>query len=129
MPDVRPDDPGGQPRAARPDARPLPPGPVDRADDLLDRPSRRRASMPDDQRMRLRRAALLAPERFPGPVGELLCRELLIWEDFGHRFGAHTLVSRLVEEILEPTVRPAVPSAASVPSAPSAAEPSDGTAA
>ncbi|GAA2858426.1 hypothetical protein GCM10010472_14750 [Pseudonocardia halophobica] len=122
MPDYRPDDPGGELRA-RADARPFPPGPVDRADDPLDRPSRRRASMPNDQRVRLRRAALLAPERFPGPVGELLSRELLIWEDFGHRFGAHTLVSRLVEEILEPTVRPAVPNTAS------AAEPSDGTAA
>ncbi|WP_433502036.1 hypothetical protein ACQP04_19740 [Pseudonocardia halophobica] len=92
-------------------------------DDPLDRPSRRRASMPNDQRVRLRRAALLAPERFPGPVGELLARELLIWEDFGHRFGAHALVARLVEEILEPTVRAAVPNTASP------AEPSGGTAA
>lgn len=122
MPDDRPDDPGGALRA-RTDARPLPPGPVDRTDEHLDRPSRRRASMPNDQRVRLRRAAMLAPERFPGPVGELLSRELLVWEDFGHRFGAHTLVSRLVEEILEPTARPAVPSV------PSGSEPSDGTAA
>ncbi|MCE0762884.1 hypothetical protein LWC35_08150 [Pseudonocardia kujensis] len=108
MPDERSDDSsdhtdridhtGGPP----PTARPHPPGPAHRAEDPLDRPSRRRATMPADQRVLLRRAALLAPERYPGPVGELLERELLLWEDFGHRFGAHALVSRLIAQILDP---------------------------
>jgi hypothetical protein len=90
-----------RPTAAHAEARPRPPGPVHRADDPLDRPSRRRATMSPDQRMRLRTAALLATERYPGPVGELLARELMIWEDFGHRFGAHSLVSQLVTHILD----------------------------
>ncbi|MCE3549898.1 hypothetical protein LWC33_00330 [Pseudonocardia sp. RS11V-5] len=105
MPDYGSDDsfdsfdrPGGPPPAARTH----PPGPAHRAEDPLDRPSRRHATMPADQRVLLRRAALVAPERYPGPVGELLARELLLWEDFGHRFGAHTLVSRLVAQILDP---------------------------
>jgi hypothetical protein len=32
-------------------------------------------------------AAFRATLVYPGPVGELLCRELLDWEEFGYRFG------------------------------------------
>ncbi|MFR9807169.1 hypothetical protein ACL02T_33455 [Pseudonocardia sp. RS010] len=100
-----PPDPTDPCPAAPVDARARPFGPAHPAHDEDDRPSRRRATMPPDQRVLLRTAAMLAPERYPGPVGELLARELLIWEDFGHRFGAHSLVSRLVAQILDPSAR------------------------
>ncbi|MEU7816171.1 hypothetical protein [Pseudonocardia sp. NPDC049154] len=49
---------------------------------------------------RLRRAAARALRTHPGPVGELLHRELLAWQDFGHRFGGGRLTMRVADEIL-----------------------------
>lgn len=54
------------------------------------------------ERMRIRSAAFLAPRRYPGPVGELLQKELMDWEEFGYRFGRLGLVARLVDEIMKP---------------------------
>jgi hypothetical protein len=39
--------------------------------------------MDHDERMRFRAAALRATQVSPGPVRELLARELLSWEEFG----------------------------------------------
>jgi hypothetical protein len=58
------------------------------------------------QRMRLRTAALRAAQVYPGPVGELLCRELLDWEEFGYRFGGGALVTRLTDHLLSAPLAP-----------------------
>lgn len=52
-------------------------------------------------KMRLRAAAFRASRLYPGPVGELLARELLTWEEFGYRLGAHLLIMRLVDYVLK----------------------------
>ncbi|RTL67743.1 MAG: hypothetical protein EKK42_13025 [Pseudonocardiaceae bacterium] len=49
---------------------------------------------------RLRHAALRALSTHPGPVGELIHRELMAWQDFGHRIGRDGLPRRLAAEIL-----------------------------
>ena len=54
------------------------------------------------ERMRIRAAAFQAPRRYPGPVGEVLAKELRDWEDFGYRFGGRALIIRLVDEIMKP---------------------------
>jgi hypothetical protein len=56
--------------------------------------------MDHQDKMRLRAAAFRATRLYPGPVGELLARELLSWEEFGYRFGGNQLVTRLVEHVL-----------------------------
>ncbi|MEU7814092.1 hypothetical protein [Pseudonocardia sp. NPDC049154] len=52
------------------------------------------------EKMRIRAAAFRATKLYPGPVGELLAKELLDWEGFGYRFGGHTLTARLVDHVL-----------------------------
>jgi hypothetical protein len=54
------------------------------------------------ERMRIRGAAYRATKVYPGPVGELLCRELMTWEEFGYRLGTGggALIYRLVEDIM-----------------------------
>ncbi|MEU9819269.1 hypothetical protein ACIGG9_15700 [Pseudonocardia alni] len=58
-------------------------------------------AMSSHERMRLRTAALSAAAHYPGPVGELLAREIWAWEEFGHRMAADGLMSRLVAHILD----------------------------
>jgi len=55
--------------------------------------------MDHQQWMQVRAAALRATRVYPGPVGELLRRELLDWADFGYRFGGRALVTRLIEHL------------------------------
>lgn len=50
-------------------------------------------------RIRLRAAAFHATRVFPGPVGEVLARELWAWEEFGYRLGDRSLIWALVVEI------------------------------
>lgn len=57
-------------------------------------------------RMRLREAAFAATRRYPGPVGELLCRELMSWEEFGYRLGGHALIFAVADHLLTPTSTP-----------------------
>jgi hypothetical protein len=56
--------------------------------------------MDADERMRVRMAALRATRVFPGPVGELVSKDLLDWEQFGFRFGGYGLVARLVAAVM-----------------------------
>lgn len=66
------------------------------------------------EKTRLRAAAFRVTKLYPGPVGELLSRELLTWEEFGYRLGGSELMMRLVDHILKaeiPTSRPATTSA------------------
>ena len=51
-------------------------------------------------RLRIREAAVRATLVYPGPVGELLSRELLTWEQFGYRLGSRTAIMQIVEQIL-----------------------------
>jgi hypothetical protein len=56
--------------------------------------------MDHHEKMRVRAAAFRATRLYPGPVGELLSRELLTWEEFGYRLGGEQLVMRLVDHVL-----------------------------
>jgi hypothetical protein len=49
----------------------------------------------------LRAAAERAVQAHPGPVGELLARELCAYAEFGHRFGADGLLDRLAADLLD----------------------------
>lgn len=48
----------------------------------------------------LRQAAFRVTRLYPGPVGELLSKEILVWEEFGYRLGGGQLIMRLVKEIM-----------------------------
>lgn len=52
---------------------------------------------------RLRAAAHHAKRAYPGPVGELLARELTAYADFGYRFAADGLLVRLAVDVLGTT--------------------------
>ena len=52
------------------------------------------------ERMRLRAAAFRATSVYPGPVGELLSRELLLWEECGYRLGTAGLINGVVDAIM-----------------------------
>ena len=51
-------------------------------------------------RTRLRAAAFRARHVYPGPVGELIARELLSWDEFGRRLGGEQMIMTLVEHVL-----------------------------
>ncbi|MEQ3550505.1 hypothetical protein WIS52_08485 [Pseudonocardia nematodicida] len=59
------------------------------------------APMEHHEKMRMRAAAFRATRVYPGPVGELVSRELLSWEDFGYRLGGNRLVMELVDHIMK----------------------------
>lgn len=65
--------------------------------------------MDQHERMRVRAAAFRATRLYPGPVGELVQRELLTWEEFGYRLGGGQLVMRLVAEVLRTPLHQDVP--------------------
>ena len=49
------------------------------------------------EKMQVRAAAHRAKQLYPGPVGDLVARELLDWEQFGYRFtGPSTALLRHV---------------------------------
>lgn len=58
------------------------------------------APMGHPEKMRIRAAAFRVTRLYPGPVGELLRRELLTWEEFGYRLGGERLIMRLVDHAL-----------------------------
>lgn len=58
-------------------------------------------AMTHEERARIRLAAFKVIKLYPGPVGELLSRELLTWEEFGYRLGNGRLIQRLVEHVFE----------------------------
>ena len=59
------------------------------------------APMDHHEKMRMRAAAFRATRLYPGPVGDLVSRELLSWEDFGYRLGGNRLVMDLVDHVLK----------------------------
>jgi hypothetical protein len=52
------------------------------------------------EKARLRTAAFRVTRLYPGPIGELVSRELLTWEEFGYRLGGHAMIMRLVQHVL-----------------------------
>ncbi len=61
-------------------------------------------------RTRLRAAVFRARQVYPGPVGELIARELLSWDEFGHRLGGTQKSMTLVEHVLRtPAAGPSTP--------------------
>ena len=58
------------------------------------------------QKTQLRIAAFRATRLYPGPVGELLHRELLDWEVFGYRFGGGAFMTRLIDHLTSAPLPP-----------------------
>jgi hypothetical protein len=56
--------------------------------------------MDHHERMKVRAAAFRATRLYPGPVGELVSKELLDWEQFGNRLGGRGMVMRLVAAVM-----------------------------
>lgn len=56
---------------------------------------------------RYRAAAVHARRVIPGPLGELVHRELQAYAEFGHRFGDDALIQRLAAAVL--AIRPDYP--------------------
>jgi hypothetical protein len=56
--------------------------------------------------MRIRAAAERATQLYPGPVGELVARELLTWEEFGHRLGSAGPIMQLVDAVMKQPCHP-----------------------
>lgn len=69
-------------------------------------------------RLALRTAAQRARRAYPGPVGELIARELLAWDEFGWVLGTDALTTRLVQHVmaLPPPSHPTSPIAVVVSS-------------
>ena len=68
-------------------------------------------------RTRLRAAVFRARHVYPGPVGELIARELLSWDEFGHRLGGNQMIMTLAEHVLwAPAAGPLPRHADAVPS-------------
>jgi hypothetical protein len=51
------------------------------------------------EKMAIRTAAFRAIRLYPGPVGAVLARELLSWEEFGVRLGHDKLIMQLIAHI------------------------------
>jgi len=64
-------------------------------------PVARNATADQDGRMRLRRAAARARHVYPGPVGQLVSREISNWEEYGYRLGGRGLIGAIVDQVME----------------------------
>lgn len=71
------------------------------------------APMDHHEKARLRAAAFRVTRLYPGPVGEMLSREILTWDEFGYRLGGSQLVMRLVDFVLKAPMPAPVPATAS----------------
>lgn len=93
-----------------PSSRPTPPAPTPAAVTVVGGAAGAPPAVMDHhERMRMRAAAFRAKKLYPGPVGELISRELLAWEDFGFRLGGDQQVMQLVQHVMtaaEADVRP-----------------------
>lgn len=73
-------------------------------------PTKAPVAMEPAEKMRLRAAAFRVGRLYPGPVGELLSREILTWEEFGYRLGGSALMMSLVDHILKAPIPEMPPS-------------------
>lgn len=53
------------------------------------------------EKLRIRTAAYRATRLYPGPVGQMICRELLAWEEFGYRLARDKLIAQLIDDIMK----------------------------
>lgn len=60
--------------------------------------------LPLHEASRLRSAARHAQRAYPGAIGELVARELTAHAEFGYRFAADGLLTRLAAEVLRTPV-------------------------
>jgi hypothetical protein len=70
--------------------------------------------MDHHDRSRLRAGAFKATKVYPGPVGELICSELLAYDEFGYRLGSKRKVMSLLEHVekaVVPVVASVIPAA------------------
>jgi hypothetical protein len=56
--------------------------------------------MPPHEARRFRAAAVRARRVYPGPIGELVYRELDAYAEFGHRLGGDGLILRIAAAVL-----------------------------
>lgn len=47
----------------------------------------------------IRELAYYAPRYYGRPVGDIICRELLFWEDLGYYLSSDLLYQQLVEQV------------------------------
>lgn len=90
---------------------PTTPPPMYAPNVLVPHPSAAPARMTADVKGLLRAAAYRGQRLYPGPIGELIVRELLAVEEFGWVLGADALATRLARHIM------GLPAAASPPTA------------
>ena len=57
--------------------------------------------MDPHEKMRIRAAAFRATRVYPGVVGELISRELIVWEEFGYRLSGSGMILRLVDHVMK----------------------------
>lgn len=57
--------------------------------------------MEQHSKIRLRAAAMKVRKLLPGPLGELVARELMIWEEFGYRLGSGSVVLGAIDQIMK----------------------------
>jgi len=66
-------------------------------------------AMDHHEKMRLRAAAYRVKRVYPGVAGEILCSEILSWEEFGYRLGENSRITKLVAEIMTAAVAEEAP--------------------
>ena len=64
------------------------------------------ARMDPHEKMRLRRAAFKVTRLDLGPVGEMVAKELLAWEEFGWRLAGEGIVARIVDWVEKQSLEP-----------------------
>jgi hypothetical protein len=74
---------------------PAPPEPEPR---IVNRPP---PALEHTQKMNIRAAAFRATRLYPGPVGQLISRELLAAEEFGYLGDSSGLTRQLVEHVMD----------------------------
>ncbi len=60
----------------------------------------RPACLDHHEKQNLRNAAYRATVVYPGPVGELISREIMAWEDFGFRLSHDNTIMNVVRHVL-----------------------------
>jgi hypothetical protein len=62
-------------------------------------PTAKLEAMDHVERQRIRTAAFRATRVYPGPVGELICSEVMAWEEWGYKLGSRSRIMALVEHV------------------------------
>jgi hypothetical protein len=87
-------------------AAPTTPEPVYTPNSLQAGPSNPVPVMDYSQKARYRAAAARAKAAFPGAIGELLYRELLVVDEFGWALGVESFSARLLRDVEASVIKP-----------------------